>query len=91
MHKLKGKSVPIAAAFIFLYGVVAVLTARVVFIDGIHEAVGNHARGSVSSLSPFPSGSSSIISATENISSFRGPSNHALQRTADRRENQLRC
>ena len=45
MHKLRDKAIPFIAAFIFLYGIVAVLTARVAFIDGIHEAVGNHARG----------------------------------------------
>ena len=45
MRKVRNKSVLAAAAFILLYGIVAVLTARVVFVDGIHEAVGNHARG----------------------------------------------
>ena len=45
MHKLRHKAIPFIAAFIFLYGIVAVLTARVAFIDGIHEAIGNHARG----------------------------------------------
>jgi hypothetical protein len=45
MTKPKNKAIPFVAAFILLYGIVAVLTARVAFLDGIHEAIGNHARG----------------------------------------------
>jgi divalent metal cation (Fe/Co/Zn/Cd) transporter len=45
MHKLRNKVIAVVAAFIFLYGFVAVLTARLPFLNGIHEAIGNHARG----------------------------------------------
>jgi hypothetical protein len=45
MNKLKNKAILIVATFILLYGIIAVLTARVAFLDGIHEAIGNHARG----------------------------------------------
>ncbi len=45
MHKPRNKAIPGIAAFILLYGIVAVLTERMVFLDGIHEAIENHARG----------------------------------------------
>jgi hypothetical protein len=44
MQESKSKAVPIAATFILVYGIVAIVTARVPWIDGISEAVGNHAR-----------------------------------------------
>jgi len=45
MHKSRNKVIAVVAAFILLYGIVAVLTARLPFLNGIHEAIGNHARG----------------------------------------------
>jgi SNF family Na+-dependent transporter len=45
MQKSRNKVVAIVTAFIFLYGIVAVLKARLPFLNGIHEAIGNHARG----------------------------------------------
>jgi hypothetical protein len=45
MHKSTNKVIAVIAAFIFLYGIVAVLTVRLPFLNGIHEAIGNHARG----------------------------------------------
>ena len=45
MHKSRNKVIPVVAAFIFLYGIVAVFTARLPFLNGIHYAIGNYARG----------------------------------------------
>ena len=45
MHKSKNKVIPVVAAFILLYGIVGVLTARLPFLNGVHEAIGNYERG----------------------------------------------
>jgi hypothetical protein len=45
MHKPKNKFIAVVAAFIFLYGIIAVFKARLPFLNGIHGAIGNYARG----------------------------------------------